>query len=60
VLVLLPLASIPAMIPLVRTVSQDGDPRQLNLVLAGTARLSLAFCVLFALGLALEQLVRWP
>jgi 1,4-dihydroxy-2-naphthoate octaprenyltransferase len=58
--VLLPLATIPAMVPLAREVLTDGDPRRLNAVLAGTARLGLAFCALFALGLALDDVVRWP
>jgi 1,4-dihydroxy-2-naphthoate octaprenyltransferase len=60
VLVLLPLASIPLMLPLVREVFADGDPRRLNPVLAGTARLGLAACSLFALGLSLDGIVRWP
>lgn len=51
--VLLPLASLPLAVPLVRTVRADGDPRRLNAVLRGTARLSLIFGVLFAVGLAL-------
>jgi 1,4-dihydroxy-2-naphthoate octaprenyltransferase len=60
VLVLLPLASIPLMIPLMREVFAAGDPRRLNPVLAGTARLGLVACVLFATGLALDGVVRWP
>jgi 1,4-dihydroxy-2-naphthoate polyprenyltransferase len=51
-LVLLPLLTLPMTIPLLRTVRGFGDPRELNPVLKGTARLSLAFSVLFALGLA--------
>ena len=51
--VLLPLASLPLAVPLVRAVRADGDPRRLNAVLRGTARLSLVFGVLFAVGLAL-------
>lgn len=50
---LLPLASAPLAVPLVRSVRGGGDPRRLNPVLRGTARLSLVFAVLFALGLAL-------
>lgn len=49
------LAFVPAWPPLRRVVAfgpQD-DPRSLNLVLKGTARLSLAYGVLFAIGLAL-------
>ena len=60
VLVLLPLASIPLMVPLVREVFADGDPRRLNRVLAGTARSGLVACTLFALGLSLEGVIRWP
>jgi 1,4-dihydroxy-2-naphthoate octaprenyltransferase len=60
VLVLLPIASVPLMLPLVREVLADGDPRRLNPVLAGTARLGLIMCVLFAVGLALDGVVRWP
>jgi len=51
--VLLPLLTAPLAWPLVREVFADGDPRRLNPVLKGTARLQLAFSVLFALGLAL-------
>lgn len=51
--VLLPLATAPLAVPLLRTVFADGDPRRLNPVLKGTARLQLAFAVLFAVGLAL-------
>jgi len=50
---LLPLASAPLAVPLVRSVRGGGDPRRLNPVLRGTARLSLVFAVLFALGLGL-------
>ena len=59
-LAVLPLASIPLMIPLVREVFADGDPRRLNPVLAGTARLGLVACGLFATGLALDGMLRWP
>lgn len=60
VLVLLPIASIPMMLPLVGEVFADGDPRRLNPVLAGTARVSLVACVLLAIGLSLDGVVRWP
>ena len=55
--VLLPLLTLPMATPLLRTVRGFGEPRELNLVLKGTARLSLAFSLLFALGLALSGLV---
>jgi 1,4-dihydroxy-2-naphthoate polyprenyltransferase len=48
----LPLVAIPLAIPLVRIVLADGDPRRLNPVLRGTARLELAVALLFAVGLA--------
>jgi 1,4-dihydroxy-2-naphthoate octaprenyltransferase len=48
----LPLASLPMALPLVRTVMTDGDPRRLNPVLRGTARLTLVFAILMAAGLA--------
>jgi 1,4-dihydroxy-2-naphthoate polyprenyltransferase len=51
--VLLPIASLPLVVPLVRTIRAGGDPRRLNAVLRGTARLALAFALLFALGLTL-------
>ena len=50
--VLLPLASLPLTLALFRVVHAGGDPRRLNPVLRETARLSLLFCVLFAVGLA--------
>ena len=53
--VLLPLLSLPLAVPLVRVVFAPGDPRRLNPVLKGTARLQLAFAVLFAFGLALHR-----
>lgn len=56
-LVLLPAFALPLAVPLWRTVRADGDPRRLNTVLRGTARLSLAFGVLLAIGLAAG---RWP
>jgi 1,4-dihydroxy-2-naphthoate octaprenyltransferase len=54
---LLSLLSLPLAVPLVRVVITDGDPRRLNPVLKGTARLQLVFAALFALGLALERVV---
>jgi 1,4-dihydroxy-2-naphthoate octaprenyltransferase len=54
--VLLALLSAPLALPLLRVVHAAGDPRRLNPVLQGTARLSLAFSVLFAAGLALSGL----
>ncbi len=50
----LPLLALPLAVPLLRTVRDFEEPRELNLVLKGTARLALAFAVLFALGLAIE------
>ena len=55
--VLLPILTLPMTTPLLRTVRGFGEPRELNLVLKGTARLSLAFSLLFALGLALSGFV---
>ena len=55
VAVLLPLVALPMGWPLwreVRGVGEGSDRRRLNLVLKGTARLSLVYCVLFAIGLA--------
>ena len=49
---LLPLASLPLTLALFRVVHAGGDPRRLNPVLRETARLSLIFSVLFAVGLA--------
>lgn len=51
--VLLPLVSVPLAVPLLRSVRDGGDPRRLNPALRGTARLSLAFAILFAIGLAI-------
>ena len=51
--VLLPLLTLPMASPLLRAVRTFREPRELNLVLKGTARLSLVFSLLFALGLAL-------
>jgi 1,4-dihydroxy-2-naphthoate octaprenyltransferase len=50
-LTLLPLSTIPMAVPLWRTVCADGDPRRLNPVLRGTARLTLVFALLFTAGL---------
>jgi 1,4-dihydroxy-2-naphthoate polyprenyltransferase len=50
--VLLPLLSLPLGVPLLRVVHAGGDPRRLNPVLRGTARLALVFSMLFAIGLA--------
>ena len=55
--VLLPLLSAPLALPLLRVVRAGGDPRRLNAVLAGTARLSLVFSALLAFGLALPGLL---
>jgi 1,4-dihydroxy-2-naphthoate octaprenyltransferase len=49
--ILLPLLALPLAVPLWRTVRTDGDPRLLNPVLRGTARLTFVFALLFALGL---------
>ena len=54
---LLPLASGPMALALFRVVHAGGDPRRLNPVLKQTARLSLLFSVLFAIGIALEGVV---
>jgi 1,4-dihydroxy-2-naphthoate octaprenyltransferase len=48
----LPLISLPLALPLLRTVRDFEQPRELNPVLKGTARLSLLFAILFAVGLA--------
>jgi 1,4-dihydroxy-2-naphthoate octaprenyltransferase len=53
VVVLLPLLTAWLAVPLVRTVRGFAEPRQLNPVLKGTARLALVFSVLFAVGLLL-------
>jgi 1,4-dihydroxy-2-naphthoate octaprenyltransferase len=49
---LLPLASLPLAPALYRLVHAGGDPRRLNPVLRETARLSLVYCILLAVGLA--------
>ncbi len=52
-LILLPLLSLPLSLPLVRTLStRREDGPAMNAALAGTARLSLVYCLLFAIGLA--------
>ena len=55
--VLLPVLAVPLARPLLRTVRTFNEPRQLNLVLKGTARLALIFGLLFGVGLAIESLV---
>ncbi|MGD0019759.1 MAG: 1,4-dihydroxy-2-naphthoate polyprenyltransferase [Candidatus Limnocylindrales bacterium] len=55
--VLLPLLSgltVPPLVREVRAVGPGSDRRRLNLVLKGTARLSLGYGVLFAIGLAVR------
>ncbi|HEY5998589.1 MAG TPA: 1,4-dihydroxy-2-naphthoate polyprenyltransferase, partial [bacterium] len=52
-LLLLPLASAPLAVPLVRTLARRReDGPAMNAALAGTARLTLVYCVLFAAALA--------
>ncbi len=51
--VLLPMLTLPMTRRLLAAVRGYGEARELNLVLKGTARLSLVFSLLFALGLAL-------
>lgn len=55
--VLLALLSAPLAVPLLAEVRAGGDPRRLNAVLADSARLSLAFSLLLALGLALPGFI---
>ncbi len=55
--VLLPLVALPIAAPLLRTVRTFDEPRQLNPALKGTARLALAYGVLFAIGLALDGVI---
>jgi 1,4-dihydroxy-2-naphthoate octaprenyltransferase len=57
VTVVLAYLSLPLAIPLIRKVRAGGDPRRLNPVLKGTARLSLVYAALFAVGLALDRVV---
>ena len=54
--VLLALVASPLAVPLLRAVRADGDPRRLNPVLKGTARLELAVAALLAFGLAVGGL----
>jgi 1,4-dihydroxy-2-naphthoate polyprenyltransferase len=58
VAVLLPLLAVPLAAPLLRTVRTFTEPRQLNLVLKGTARLALIVGLLFGVGLAIGGVVR--
>jgi 1,4-dihydroxy-2-naphthoate polyprenyltransferase len=51
--VLLPLLTLPIARPLLATVMTFGEPRELNLVLKGTARLSFLHGMLFAAGLGI-------
>ena len=52
-LILLPLLSLPLVPPLLKTLStQRENGPAMNAALAGTARLALAYCLLFAIGLA--------
>ena len=54
--VLLPLLAVPLALPLERTVRTFSEPRQLNPVLKGTARLALVHGLLLATGLAIGGL----
>jgi 1,4-dihydroxy-2-naphthoate octaprenyltransferase len=54
--VLLTLLALPLAVPLVRVVRAGGDPRRLNPVLKGTARLGLVYSLAFAVGLAVPGL----
>ena len=54
--VLLPLLAVPLALPLERTVRTFAEPRQLNPVLKGTARLALVHGLLLAIGLAIGGL----
>jgi 1,4-dihydroxy-2-naphthoate polyprenyltransferase len=56
---LLPLLTLPMARPLLARVRGFAEPRELNPVLKGTARLSLAFALLFALGLAVAGAGAW-
>ena len=49
---LLPLVTLPIALSLAAVVRAGGDPRRLNPVLRGTARLSLAHALLLAVGIA--------
>jgi 1,4-dihydroxy-2-naphthoate octaprenyltransferase len=52
----LPLLTLPMAVPLLRAVRGFGEPRELNAVLKGTARLDLAFSLLLAAGLAVGRI----
>jgi 1,4-dihydroxy-2-naphthoate polyprenyltransferase len=56
--VLLPLAAIPLALPLWRTVRTFAEPQELNPVLKGTARLTLGYSLLLAVGLAISGAIR--
>jgi len=56
--VLLPLLTVPIAAPLRRTVRTFSEPRQLNLVLKGTARLALIHSLFLAIGLAIGGAAR--
>jgi len=56
VALLLPLLSLPMAVPLATIVHAGGDPRRLNAVLKRTARTSLVFSLLLAIGLAVDGL----
>jgi len=52
-LILLPLLALPLALPLVKTLAaRHEDGPAMNAALAGTARLSLVYCLLLAIGLA--------
>lgn len=55
--VLLALLSAPLALPLRRSVRLIGDPRRLNAVLRGTARLSLLFSILLAIGFVMPGFI---
>ena len=57
-LLLLPMLTLPMASRLIARVRDFGEPRELNLALKGTARLSLAFSLLFAIGLAATAVTR--
>jgi 1,4-dihydroxy-2-naphthoate octaprenyltransferase len=51
-LILLPLVSLPLAIPLVKALAaRHEDGPAMNAALAGTARLALVYCLIFAIGL---------
>lgn len=55
--VLLALLSVPLTVPLVRTMTTATDGPTLNQALAGTARLTLVYCVLLSVGMVLARLL---